>query len=494
MPSREAVAAIMQTQELHTGELMRLPNVVGTATGLRQRRGKYGNRVCVQVFVQRKYPVSHLPPWALVPRELAGADGEPVGVDVIEAGFVYAAQDTTRYRPVPGGCSIGHQSTVDASTLGGWACDLTDDTVVLLSCNHCIANLGAASVPGGIVQPGRLDGGVAPADLIGALKRFIPITTGVVPLPLSPVDAAVGTITVRRTDDVLNIGPAVYELGAPALNMAVQKRGRTTQFTTNGTITSLNVQVTVNYGSVAAPINGLIGNAFIVTSTDGNAFANRGDSGSLIFDQTQGVLNGTFPVVGMFFAVSNGGVTTWHNDINAVFNQLNLTTICDCAARALIEAIFGASSGAESGATAARRVALKDAQLRRFRDRVMGSTRFGKVLAEFVASEAAELVQAIREDDEVFGLAVRTFQPWVRRGTNLDILDAELDAETVKNFGDLADRVAKVRPRLKDKMFLMKAAIAAVEGAKVSSLLRRGKLEEPGAGGKGRGGRRGKAR
>jgi hypothetical protein len=237
-----------------------------------------------------------------------------VAVDVIEVGFVYAAQDVTRYRPVPGGCSIGHQNRVDASTLGAWAGDLTDDTVVLLTCNHCIANLGVASVPGGIVQPGRLDGGVVPADLIGALKRFSPITTGVVPLPLSPVDAAIGTITVDRTDNVLGTGPAVYELGTPALGMAVQKRGRTTGFTTNGTITSINVQVTVNYGTAAAPINGLIGNAFIVTSTDGNAFANRGDSGSLIFDQTPGVLNGTRPAVGVFFAVAGGasrrGTTT----------------------------------------------------------------------------------------------------------------------------------------------------------------------------------------
>jgi hypothetical protein len=333
------------------------------------------------------------------------------------------------------------------------------------------------------VQPGRLDGGVAPADLIGALKRFIPITTGPAPLPVSPVDAAIGTITVDRDDDVLNIGPAIYELGTPTLNMAVQKRGRTTRFTNNGTITSVNVQVTVNYGTAAAPVNGRIGNAFIVTSTDGNAFANRGDSGSLIFDQAQGSLNGTFPVVGMFFAVSNGGVTTWHNDINVVFNQLNLTTICDCAVRALIEAIFGASSGAESGAITSRQVSKKAAQLRRFRDQIMGSTRFGRQLAGFIASETPELVKAIREDEEIFGQAVRTFEPWIRKGLNLDILDAELDPETVKNFRALADRVGKARPRLEGKMALMKAAISAVEGAKVRSLLRRGKMEEERKGG-----------
>jgi hypothetical protein len=477
MASQDLIIQIARTQELNAPNLMALPNVVGTGTGYRQRKGRFTKAPAVQVFVQRKYPRNQLPDWALLPEEVTAADGSAVPVDVIEGGFVYAAQDTTRYRPVPGGCSIGHQANVDASTLGGWACDLTDETIVLLTCNHCIANLGVASVPGGIVQPGRLDGGVVPADLIGALKRFIPITTAVFPLPVSPVDAAVGTITVDRTDNVLQIGPAVYELGTPALGMAVQKRGRTTGFTTNGTITSVNVQVTVNYGTAFAPINGLIGNSFIVTSTNGNAFANRGDSGSLIFNQTAGTLNGTFPVLGMFFAVAGGGVTTWHNDINVIFNQLNLTTVCDCVMRALIEIIFGATERASSGGLTSRQVRFKEVQLRRFRDQVLRAAPFGKVLAEFITSEAAELSQAIQEDDESFGLAVRTFAPWVTKHTNLDVLEAKLDPETVKSFARLSDRIARVRPNLKEKMFALKTAITAVEGRTVRDVLKAGRLQ-----------------
>jgi hypothetical protein len=469
--NRHELQLLQRAQELNASRLMAFPNVVGIGTGYRQRRGKYGTGLAVQVFVQRKYPLAELPDWAIVPREVGGVDGQGVPVDVVEVGFVYAAQDTTRYRPVPGGCSIGHQNRVDASTLGGWAGDLTDDTVVLLSCNHCIANLGVASVPGGIVQPGRLDGGAAPGDLIGALKRFIPITTGVVPLPVSPVDAAIGTITVDRTDNVLGTGPAIYELGAPALGMAVQKRGRTTGFTTNGTITSVNVQVTVNYGTLAAPINGLIGNAFIVTSTDGTAFANRGDSGSLIFDQAQGVLNGTRPVVGMFFAVAGGGVTTWHNDINVIFQQLNLTTICNLIIRALLEALGGGRRGAAGAAAGGFDVDRKNAQLRALRDRILSSTPFGKLVADFVASEAAELSQVLLEDDEAFGMAVRTFAPWVRHATNLDVLDAPIDSDTVAHFGRLADRIGERAPRLASNMELMKAALSGLTGARVRDLL-----------------------
>jgi Peptidase family S64 len=473
MANPDRVARVSAAQELHAERLLKFPNVVGTGTGYRQLRGRFGNEVCVQVFVQGKFDPSELPEWAVVPREVHLRD-ERVRVDVIDVGFVFAAQDTTRYRPVPGGCSIGHQDRIDASTLGGWACDLRDSTIVILTCNHCISNLSVASAPAGILQPGRLDGGVIPGDLIGALKRFVPMTTGTPPVAVTAVDAAIGTITANRTDDVLQIGPAIYELGTPALGMAVQKRGRTTRFTTNGTITSVNVQVTVNYGTTS----GLIGNAFIVTSTDGNAFANRGDSGSLIFDQRQGLLNNTRPVVGMFFAVSNGGVTTWHNDINVVFQQLNLTTICDCAIRALIAAIGGASRGSAGSDTAAdSELRKKERQLRRFRDQIMAETPFGKKVVDFVESEAADLLGAIVEDEEAFGLAVRTFDPWIQQRTNADILDAELDPETVANLGRLTDRIGKVAPRLRGQLRAMKASVAAVEGMRVRELLEAGKLQ-----------------
>jgi hypothetical protein len=283
------------------------------------------------------------------------------------------------------------------------------------------------------------------------------------------VDAAIGTITEPRTDDVIDIGPAIYELGTPTLDMAVQKRGRTTEYTDNGVITSINVQVCVNYWG---GLRGLIGNAFIVTSTDGAAFADRGDSGSLIFDQAPGELEGTFPVVGMFFAVSNGGITTWHNDINVIFQQLRLTTICDCAARALVEAISGTSAGAERGVTRRDFVQEKDLQLRRLRARVLRGTAFGKLAEKYLVPETAHLAQAIMEDDEAFGLAVKTLRPWVLAPTNFDILEAELDEKTVENFGRLADRVAEVNPDLKRKMRTMKRSLSAVKGKQVRQVLR----------------------
>jgi hypothetical protein len=291
------VSQVMFAQELHTESLLTLPNVIRTGTGYRQSNGEYTNEVCVQIFVERKYPLEQLPPGTIVPTEVTAEEARPIRTDVIETGPLDAFQDTTRYRPVPGGCSIGPQQSNSAGTLGGWAADNTDDTIVLLTNNHVISNLDTQPTLRGVCQPGRLDGGTFPADQIGTLKRDVTLTTVPSTSPTLPavtaVDAAIGTMTVDRTDNVLNVGPAIYELQAPTLGMNVQKRGRTSQLTTNGTITSINGTFTISYRNRTRL--GRIANSFVITSTDGNQFSAAGDSGSLITNQQRGQLNNTLP-------------------------------------------------------------------------------------------------------------------------------------------------------------------------------------------------------
>jgi hypothetical protein len=99
MASADRVARVSAAQELHEERLLEFPNVVGTGTGYRQLRGRFGTEVCVQAFVQAKLDPSELPEWAIVPREVHLGE-ERIRVDVIDVGFVYAAQDTT---PLPAG-------------------------------------------------------------------------------------------------------------------------------------------------------------------------------------------------------------------------------------------------------------------------------------------------------------------------------------------------------------------------------------------------------
>src|SRR5919106_489672 len=225
---QDRVSQAMFAQELNTENLLALPNVIGTATGYRQKGGEFSTDVCVQVFVESNYSVDRLPSGSVVPNAVTAEGDRTVRTDVIESVPLDTFQDTTRYRPLPGGCSIGPQQSVSAGTLGGWACDNSDDAIVLMTNNHVISNLDTLPAVTGICQPGRLDGGTFPADQIGTIKRHVSLTTVPAGSPTLPavtaVDAAIGTITVDRTDNVIDIGPAIYEVQAPALGMNVQKR------------------------------------------------------------------------------------------------------------------------------------------------------------------------------------------------------------------------------------------------------------------------------
>jgi hypothetical protein len=483
--SEKQITRVTRALNFNFRKIMSLPNVVGVGVGNRQRKGKFTERgtLVLHVFVEKKYAANELPLDALVPREVFGPDDRrAIATDVIEVGTVRAA----RFRPVPGGCSVGSQSiSIPGGTLGGFACDTTDGTPVLLTCNHVIAHEDEALLPSGILQPSANDGGFAPDDLIGNLKRFVPITVAPFSptLPISPVDAAIGKINVANLAAVLDIGPAIFVLGRPTIHMRVKKRGRTTGLTTNGRIRSVNVVIDVNYGALFTDDRvALIGNSFLVESTDGNPFVDFGDSGSLTFSTTPipDSVVPIFPVVGMGFARGSpitsppASTYSWHNDISAVLSELNLAPVCTCAARTLVQTILAVATAPTEGSASSGLVNLKEEQFRKFLDHTVQIGPLGKMLAKFVRSEAAELSQAICEDEEAFGLAVRTLDPWVRRRTNLDVLEAELDAETVANFVRLADRIGKVKPELRERLFLVKVAIAAAQGTRVGDILKRG--------------------
>jgi len=472
---------VLFAQEQNAALLATYPNVLGVATGRRIRGGELTDEICVQVFVERKVGPELLADRQRVPANVVGYAEEAIGTDVIEITLPQAHQDTTRYRPVPGGCSIGPESSISAGTLGGWAGDNTDDTVALLTNNHVISNLDTMPAARRVLQPGRFDGGILPGDVIGSLKRDVPLATiPFAPTPPNPpvtaVDAAIGSIDVDRTDQVLQIGPAIYELQAPAVNMNVQKRGRTTRLTTNGRIFSVNGTFNVSYRNQTRL--GRIANSFLIRSTDGNVFSAAGDSGSLIFNQQRGTLEGTFPVVGLLYAggtMGDGAPFTLACDINAVFGALNLTTVCNLAVRVLLRAIFRDSAAGREASD--RFLAAKEAQLRRLRSRIFPRTGFGKSLEEFIATRAAFIASAVMGDEETFGLAVKAVAPWVRKPTNLEVLQTPLDAEAVGDLSRLADRLARQVPELRPQLTALRSVVGELEGATVAQVLRRAKLE-----------------
>ncbi|HKZ99411.1 MAG TPA: hypothetical protein VJ326_07480 [Thermoplasmata archaeon] len=297
-------------------QLLGKRNAVGVGLGTKVVRGRRTDEPCIVVFVERKVPDSGLGPADVVPRVLGD-----MKTDVIQTGTIRALQArTARWRPAPGGVSIGHVR-ITAGTLGGVA--LRDGVRVILSNNHVLAdsNRGVQGDP--ILQPGPYDGG-RDADRIATLTSFVPIAfdpsflrrvwcaiLGLFgircpPTPPNYVDAAIATPLrdADLRDDILEVG-TVRGTARADVGTRVKKSGRTTALT-QGEVVATNLTVRVLYGTTTA------------TFTDQLATSARsdgGDSGSLVVDEGN-------RAVGLLFA--GGDDITILNPIAAVEQALRV--------------------------------------------------------------------------------------------------------------------------------------------------------------------------
>ena len=83
--SRVKSAAVGRVQAEHEAELMRYPNVIAVASGIRMTKGKPTGEHCLVVYVSRKIPPDALGEGETLPSSI---DGVPV--DVVDAGQVEA--------------------------------------------------------------------------------------------------------------------------------------------------------------------------------------------------------------------------------------------------------------------------------------------------------------------------------------------------------------------------------------------------------------------
>jgi hypothetical protein len=325
-----------QAKTIHKAALLKRPNVVGVGIGYKTIGKRETSELCVVVMVQQKLPPAGLPTEALIPQEVAG-----VRTDVIQVGFVRALDaPTDRWRPAPGGVSLGHYQ-ITAGTLGSVVYDRLSGERLILSNNHVLANSNNARYGDPILQPGPADGGQLGPDTIALLERFMPLRfnsepptctvakayaqlgntlAGLLkaehrlqvvqarPMVSNLVDAAVARPIDEDylRDDLLDIG-AVNGTKEASLGMGVCKSGRTTGYTT-GAIRVLDATISVNYGlERVATFEGQI------VSTP---MSQGGDSGSLV------VASDTRDAVGLLFAGSSQA--TIFNPIQPVLDQLRI--------------------------------------------------------------------------------------------------------------------------------------------------------------------------
>ena len=331
---------IQVVQQKVKDAILRKKNVVGLGQGFKYKAGKSTDEKCLVVFVKEKKPESQLDKKDMIPPEVHN-----IRTDVKAVGKVVALQSrTSRWRPAPGGVSIGHY-LITAGTLGAIVKDVDTGEKLILSNNHVMANSNDAFKGDAIVQPGPADGGRAPQDTIATLERFIRIEmssggngdddicpfanclssilngaaklvgsksrmfTKRVSQQANLVDAAVAKPVADSAidDDIIDIGK-IDGIKQAELGMAVRKSGRTTS-TTTGTVDALDVTIQVGYGGGAiAEFQNQI-----LTSD----MSQPGDSGSLLVDGTEN------KAVGLLFAGSDE--VTVHSPIETVLELLNIT-------------------------------------------------------------------------------------------------------------------------------------------------------------------------
>lgn len=336
-----AIEEIRTTLAKVRPQLMAKPNVVATGIGYKRVENRRTDSLSIICSVEVKKPEDRLAENNLIPREI-----QNIPTDVNPTGILRPFQDPTgRFRPAPGGVSIGHVN-ITAGTLGCLVQKNGD--LYILSNNHVLANSNEASEGDPILQPGPHDGGQRPEDEIAKLNDYVPIVFeddgdgGVPPCPTAGFIVSVSNTLASLADskvrlkqyriesdpsatenkvdcaiakpnnpndvknEILQIG-TIAGVQEAILNMEVQKSGRTTGHTT-GVIEQVDVTARVNYGSNKV--------ALFTDQVMAGGMSQGGDSGSAVLDDNNNL-------VGLLFAGSD--TTTLINRIQNVFDALEVS-------------------------------------------------------------------------------------------------------------------------------------------------------------------------
>lgn len=316
-------------------ELLSKSNVVATGIGYKITNGRKTDELAILCSVEVKKPVSKLREKERISPVING-----ISTDVIPTGPLTIFQDrTARFRPAPGGVSIGHYQ-ITAGTLGCLV--QQDNTLFILSNNHVLANSNDAFEGDSILQPGPHDGGQTAKDEFAKLSKFVPIRfeesgngensctaarwiTGVlnklaaisgsktrfrqyrIAIENNRVDCAIARPNNpgEASAEILEVGE-INSIVEGELGMEIRKSGRTTGLT-SGVIDQVDVTARVNFGANKT--------AVFEDQLMAGGMSQGGDSGSVVLDMENNI-------TGLLFAGSS--TTTLINRIQNVFDELDV--------------------------------------------------------------------------------------------------------------------------------------------------------------------------
>jgi hypothetical protein len=338
------IQAVMAVQDRETPALMKMNDVVGTATGLTD-----DGQPAILVFVKTDEGAQ-----ALKKSGGSGKGAIPASIEsiplVVQVTGEFKAMDG-EFKPLAGkpggsGSTVSHTAKqtppIQLGTSGGWGLDLANgyccggtlgsliqingvqyilsnyhvfESDIISGGNNIVAETGNP-----IIQPGLIDVGcnAANAQKVATLVKSSS-------LPGNNVDASIAQVVpgmVSASGAILEIGTISTSTVNAAIRKAVKKSGRTTGLT-RSTVSGLNATISVAYDNECAG-----GAAFTKTFTGQIVIANRaskflagGDSGSLMVEDVT-----TNPrAVGLLFAGSSTSAIA--NPIGQVLNFFGATMV-----------------------------------------------------------------------------------------------------------------------------------------------------------------------
>jgi hypothetical protein len=321
--SHPGIENALIVQEMHTGELMKDTEVVGTATGLTEA----GEPSVIVLLMSERGR-------GRVPDRL---DGVPVTKIVTGPMKAYKKPSTgdshtaRQTRPIQLGVSGGNANDL----ANGYCCSGTLGALItknskyyILSNSHVFAGDIAASatdpdvavIGDPINQPGLIDVQCQKisADFVANLSSLSSLTGN------TNVDCAIAEIIpgqVRTDGSILEIGTLSSSTLEAYVNLPVKKSGRTTGLTSSK-VYAINGNVTVGYEDEC---NGVAFTVYytgqIFVTNRANKFLNSGDSGSLLVEDVT-----TNPrAVGLCFA--GGGGYAIANPIDDVLSYFGASMV-----------------------------------------------------------------------------------------------------------------------------------------------------------------------
>src|SRR4030042_5571293 len=140
------LTSIRNVLKENRSELFARSNVVAIGIGYKIIKGKKTRTLSIVCSVVKKLPAS-----SLSARDMVPATVNNIPTDVVETGPIRELPShPAKYRPAPGGVSIGHRD-ITAGTLGCLV--RKSGRILILSNNHVLANSNEASIGDPLLPP-----------------------------------------------------------------------------------------------------------------------------------------------------------------------------------------------------------------------------------------------------------------------------------------------------------------------------------------------------